>query len=77
MLAKDNEELTAVLGNIKQMYVHYLELKTHDTLWWEEDPNRKAVAFKDAGKFQRLINNGFMQRIACENPELLDLMDLY
>lgn len=77
MLAKDNEELTAVLGNIKQMYVHYLELKTHDTLWWEEDPNRKAVAFKDADKFQRLINNGFMQRIACENPELLDLMDLY
>lgn len=77
MLAKDNEELTAVLENIKQMYVHYLELKTHDTLWWEEDPNRKAVAFRDAGKFQRLINNGFMQRIACENPELLDLMDLY
>lgn len=77
MLAKDDEELTAVLENIKQMYVHYLELKTHDTLWWEEDPNRKTIAFRDASKFQRLINNGFMQRIACENPELLDLMDLY
>lgn len=77
MLAKGNEELTIVLKNMKQMYESYLELKTHDTLWWEANPSRKDVAFRDAVKFQHLINNGFMQKIACENPELLDLMDLY
>ena len=77
MLAEGNGELTAVLEEIKQMYEHYLELKTHDTRWWEADPSRKEVAFECAVKFQRLINNGFMQKVACENPKLLDLMDLY
>lgn len=77
MLAESDESLTGVLEEIKQMYEHYLELKTHDTPWWDEDPNRKDAAFECAVKFQKLINNGFMQKVAFENPKLLDLMDLY
>ena len=77
MLAEGNKDLTVTLGKIKQMYEHYLELKTHNTTWWEEDSSRKASAFEYAVEFQHLINNEFMQKIACENPQLLDLMDLY
>lgn len=77
MLAEGNEELTAVLEEIKQKYEHYLVLKTHDTAWWEMDPERKSAAFECADKFQQLVNNGFMQKVAYENQNLLNLMDLY
>lgn len=77
MLSEGNEELTSVLEEIKRKYEHYLELKTHDTPWWEMDSKRKKAAFECADKFQQLVNNGFMQKVACENPNLLNLMDLY
>lgn len=77
MLANDNEDLTGALERIKQKYECYLELKTHDTSWWEEDSSRKDSAFACASEFQQLINNGFMQKVAHENPKLLGLMDLY
>lgn len=77
MLAKGDRELTDVLEEIKRKYEHYLELKTHDTSWWDNDPERKKAAFACADEFQHLVNNGFMQRVASENPNLLNLMDLY
>lgn len=77
MLAEGNKELSDVLEEIKQKYEHYLELKTHDTPWWEEDLKRKSAAFECADQFQQLINNGFMKKVAYENQNLLNLMDLY
>lgn len=77
MIAKDNEDLTAVLEELKQRYVHYLELKTHNSLWWDEDAGRKKAAFECAFEFQQLLNKEFMKKVACENRKLLDLMDLY
>ena len=41
------------------------------------DPERKSAAFECADKFQQLVNNGFMQKVAYENQNLLNLMDLY
>lgn len=77
MIAKDNEDLTAVLRVLKQRYVHYLELKNHNSLWWDEDPGRKKAAFDCAFEFQQLLNKEFMKKVAYENRKLLDLMDLY